>query len=235
MPTHRCDDVIFALSVNAARRGLLVGMASSVLVALLPELGHTETEAKSKRKNRKQNRKKRKRKSAQTPSPVSPPPPRPPPASLEPVIIVCPGPSDLPVTGSRRFAQIFVAPSSGQLTTAQCEVSGLTGNEDFTLEIRTVDGTGRPSTEVLASTVVSDVPATPIPQTLALFGAFNPPAPLLAGQRYALVVTIGAGQGFLLRARANDACPGEFLFDSFADGTFEPAGGDMVFSALVNV
>jgi hypothetical protein len=230
MDSQQFVNLIRSHPSNASRRGLLAGVTGGLLTVF--PLGLTASAAK-KRRSKRRKRKQRGNQTAQTPPSVAPPPP-PPSSPPTPVNVVCPGPSDATLTGSRRFAQTFFAPISGPLTSAQCEVTTLNGEEEFTLEVRTIDSAGQPTAEILAATVVADVPATPDAQTLTLVGNFSVPALLQANQGYALVVTVGAGQGFRLQALdGSDTCPGELFFDSLADGTFLRLGRDMIFSATI--
>lgn len=117
---------------------------------------------------------------------------------------------------------------------AEVEVSNLAGGEDFVLEIRTLDGAGAPTDTVVASVEILDVPATPSAETLTLSGAFDPPVPITKDQGYALVLTVGEGQTFLLHGRSDDVCAGQLFGDTFADGTFDPfENTDMIFAATI--
>lgn len=137
---------------------------------------------------------------------------------------------------NRRYAQIFTAERTGSLTSAQCDVTGLVGGEDFVLEIRAVDEDGLPAPEALATTTISDVPATPLPAPFTLNGAFAPGAAIVSGQRYALVVTSAPDQSFTLLARTQDPCAGRLFRDQLANNVFVPVEArDMIYSASITV
>jgi hypothetical protein len=148
----------------------------------------------------------------------------------------CPGPGNSAVTGPRRFAQTFVALRSGQLTSATIELDGSQDGADFVVEIRAVDESGVPTTTVLATTTVDNVPSTPLgspPRAITAF--FATPATVIAGQTFALSLTVGVSQAFAVDAHDNNPCgDGRLFADPFADGTFNPVGNvDMVYATFV--
>jgi hypothetical protein len=159
-----------------------------------------------------------------------PPPPR-------AVTVACP---DSASSGqfagfAQRFAQTFTAPGSGQLTSAQAVVTDTSAGDDFVMEIRTLDNTGTPTTTVLASAAVFDVPAVAAPQTRTLTGIFTPPAPVVAAQSYALVLT-GIQGSLVIRIVPGDTCPGQHFRDSQTNETFTSGGtDDMVCSVTISV
>ena len=79
MDTRRFDELIRSLSVPSARRGFLVGLASTFLVSATFASSQNEAEAKHKNKKRGKKKKNRKRVASPPASPTSPPPPPPPP------------------------------------------------------------------------------------------------------------------------------------------------------------
>jgi hypothetical protein len=150
----------------------------------------------------------------------------------------CSGPGNSNVTGSRRFAQTFVALRSGQLTSATIELEQNQDSADFVVEIRTVDGSGVPTNTVLATTTVDNVPSTAFggpPRTIT--ADFSAPAAVVAGQTYALSLTVGVTQTFTLDVHNNNPCgDGPLYGDAFADGTFNPVGSaDMIYATFVRV
>ena len=178
------------------------------------------------KENRKGKRKGKRKNTGSTP---------PPPAAPQTVTVTCPGDTGAGIFGGpRRYAQTFTAPISGQLTAAQIEIGVLSPEGDFTAEIRTVDGTGTPTTTVLASTRIENVPHTPSPFRVPLNITFAAPASVQAGTAYALVVAIDAGQGFQLWIRGGDVCPGQ-LFSALGDTDpfFRHTSLDMIFSVTI--
>ena len=77
----------------------------------------------------------------------------------------------------RRVAQTFLPPRGGRLTDAWVTLTENQAGLDLTLDIRTVGPQGVPSTSVLASVQVVDIPQTDrgsFRRTVA--AAFDPPA-----------------------------------------------------------
>lgn len=156
---------------------------------------------------------------------------KPKPITLQTAIISCPGPSTASFTGTRRYAQTFSATQTGAVTTASFEFAEVTGGSDFVIEIRTVDGNGVPTDEVLASADAIDVPqVNAAPFTLTV--PFNPPASVAQGQAYAAVVTgTPFSDGYDINTRIGNACAGQFFVDPTANGTFTPElGTGLIFS-----
>jgi hypothetical protein len=153
-----------------------------------------------------------------------------------PIDAGCPGPPDLSTSSfpdPAQFAQTFLAPRSGVLISARCEVRNFAEEADFTLEIRPVDPlTAEPTEDVLASAALPNRPATGS-EPLPLEAAFTPPAPVEEGDGYALVVTMTGTEGsFSLMALGGNPCPGT-LFVLNDEGEFETIGADMTFSATI--
>ena len=122
-----------------------------------------------------------------------------------------------------RVAQTFRALRSGQLTSASVLLMYNVAGASFDLEIWSVNAANAPST-VLAGTTIANVPATAIdelqPRTLA--GTFRAPPTVVAGLRYAVVVTESPFQGAYFQMGSNGPCPdGNFFSDPAANGTFE--------------
>jgi hypothetical protein len=154
---------------------------------------------------------------------ASPPPP-------DPVTIACAGPVTIIFGGNDRFAQTFTAPRAGQVTAAQVELSEADAGNDYTLDIRTLDGTGKPTGTVLGSVWINDVAAGA--QTLT--GNFASPIAVGGGAGYALAVTAAPGQDLKIRAlNDNTDCDGQVFVDRFADHTFLDTDGEMIFSLTI--
>jgi hypothetical protein len=150
--------------------------------------------------------------------------------------VTCPGPGNSALSGSRRFAQTFVALNSGLLTSAKIELDGSQDGADFVVEIRAVDESGAPTTTVLATTTVDNVPSTPLgAPSRTITAVFATPATVIAGQTFALSLTAGVFQAFAVDAHDNDPCgDGRLFSDAFADGTFRTVGNfDMAYATFV--
>jgi hypothetical protein len=153
-----------------------------------------------------------------------------------PIDAGCPGPQDLFTTSfpdPAQFAQTFLAPRTGALTAARCEVGSFDEGADFSLQIRPLDPlTAQPTDVVLASETFADLPAAGS-ELLPLAATFTPPAQVQAGEGYALVVTMTGVEGvFSVPAQTARPCPGSLLVRN-EEGEFQTLAGDMVFSATI--
>ena len=133
-----------------------------------------------------------------------------------------------------RNAQTFRALRSGQLTSASVELYSNVEGADFDMEIWSVDAANAPST-VLAGTTIADVPATIPPNSRTLTGTFATPATVVAGLRYALVITGRTGQASGIWGHPTDACPdGIWFYATTPSGAFTAfPGSDLGFATFV--
>jgi hypothetical protein len=127
--------------------------------------------------------------------------------------------------GGARVAQTFRALRSGHLTSASVLLVENLDGASFDLEIWSVNAANVPST-VLAGTTIANVPATEFWEPRRpLSGTFSAPPAVVAGLRYALVVTGPMSQFdslFSLQVGGDASCTDGHLFhDPEADGTFE--------------
>jgi hypothetical protein len=145
----------------------------------------------------------------------------------------CPGPY-IGMTFGPRFAQTFRALRSGQLTRAAVELHSNDAGADFDMEIWSVDAANAPST-VLAGTTIANVPETVAPGPRTLAATFPAPATVVAGLRYALVITGRLNQTFRLWAHGDDLCPdGIFFIATTPTGAFTAAPtSDLGFATFV--
>lgn len=161
----------------------------------------------------------------------------PPPPASQGVTVTCPrGANEVRALANDRVAQTFTAPVSGQLTSANIPITGVGAGADIRVEIRTLDGSGVPTTTVLASDQIDNLPATPLGEVRTLTATFAPAASVQAGTSYALVLTtVDQKITFGVFTRREDPCPGQAFFDSFANGTFElfDPVADIVFSVAI--
>jgi hypothetical protein len=102
------------------------------------------------------------------------------------------------------------------------------------MEIWSVNAANAPST-VLAGTTIANVPETVAPGPRTLAGAFPAPATVVAGVRFALVITGQVNQTFRLLAHGENLCPdGIFFIAITPDGTFTAAPtSDLGFATFV--
>jgi hypothetical protein len=110
-----------------------------------------------------------------------------------------------------RNAQTFRALRSGPLTSASVELHSNEAGADFDMEIWSVNEANAPST-ILAGTTIANVPATIAPRPRTLTGTFPAPATVVAGLRYALVITGQPDQSYTLWGSDNNPCPEGNLF-----------------------
>lgn len=146
----------------------------------------------------------------------------------------CPGPaeSSFQIEGSARAAQTFVALGSGKLVSASVVVdenpSGSPGG-NYVVSVNTTTSSGFPTNTKLATAVIPDasVPSGQSTQT----ARFPSPATVVAGRRYALVVTRPAAQQFGLGIREGNDCPAGVAYLSFGQTApwegFGPDGFDV--------
>jgi hypothetical protein len=240
--TPLVDTLIRSLGKGSSRRNVLRALPAAVLLVAVGRLSEgTDAARHHKHHKHHKNNKPHRRKKQKSDMPVvqipEETPPAPPPSSPQTTADALCAPAGSPAgfTGSRRFAQSFVALRSGALTSASVSMSSNAEGTDFELEIRNVDTSGTP-TNVLASTSITDVPKTAFNEPpRSITGTFVSPANVVAGQRYALTVTVAPQQGFTIRVEQGDPCANSKLFvDSFADGKFQPQNGvDLIFSTFV--
>jgi hypothetical protein len=155
------------------------------------------------------------------------------PAAAEPVLDAnCPGPPDPGViTTSARRAQTFTALTTGSLVRGELEIrEGVSTTGDYIMQIVTADGSGVPTNDVLASTMIPDasVPAGDVRISVT----FDPSAPVTAGQQYALVFG-RSGSGWILHIRDGNPCPGQQFFSTTDSWSLAPGEFDAVFAVFV--
>src|SRR5215208_6512090 len=221
MKASHFDRLARMLTSGSSRRGLLHGLGGSAVgLTALQVPGWADAKKKHDADGKRKGKKKKKKK--MTTSSTSPPP-SPPPAPA-PVTTVDAGclitPPDVGEWAGPRVAQTFVAKRSGQLTSAMVAVRYNDEGADFELQIRDVNVGGTPTSTVLASTIIANVPAINGPaQTIV--GTFTSPATVVAGHVYALVVTESPFTGSTFEINGSNPCPNGALFeDEFANDTF---------------
>jgi hypothetical protein len=237
--TSQCSDS-GPSSAMPTRRGVVRTMAGATLsAALAPLLGRGQAGAAKNRRRKRNNKNKKEKKDndknvqKRPRAPAPPPPPAPPtgpgfcasdPANLHGIAQI------------RRVAQTFLPPRGGRLTDAWVTLTENSAGLDLTLDIRTVGPQGVPSSSVLATVPVVDIPQTDrgsFRRTVA--AAFDPPAVVTVGRRYALAVTGPDGHLFSLEGVEDDGCPdGTLFWDDEANGVFYDGGNsDLVFAVSI--
>jgi hypothetical protein len=149
----------------------------------------------------------------------------------------CPGPREFTFGtmsgGASRFAQSFTVGITGEITSAQVEVtkSGTAG--DYRLDINEVGAGGVPTNTVLASATIPDA-AVPAGDSI-ITGSFASPPQVNAGQEYALIVTRPASSGLGVGTRTGNDCPGRLFFSMTQTGVFAPLGDtyDLIIAVVV--
>jgi hypothetical protein len=100
--------------------------------------------------------------------------------------------SNSAVDATLKEAQTFTAGKTGQVTDAQAYIQTYRPG-DLTMQITTVDSSGNPTNNVLASTTIADPPLSDLsvnPQPVT--GNFSNPASVVSGNKYALVLSTTA-------------------------------------------
>jgi hypothetical protein len=148
----------------------------------------------------------------------------------------CPGPSSASYGVPGRLAQTFTAINTGSLDRAEVEITNLSGPEPHTFQINAAGTT--PTESVLATATISDAAidaVTPEGTNGRVNVVFPAPAPVAAGQSYALVLSREPGGHPSARTVPDANCPGR-LFESFG-GPWAPveipAPRDLVFTTFV--
>jgi hypothetical protein len=243
MEISRLDRLARELTSASSRRNLLRGLGiPTVGLAVLQLPGWADAKKKHdsdrKRKHDADGKRKRKgkhRKKKNNGETISPPPT--PPAAPGPVTTAdarcLSAPPAIGEQTGPRLAQTFVAKRSGQLTSASVVLYFNEAGADFELEIREVGVGGTPTSTVLASTVIANVPASV--QTRSILGTFDSPATVVAGEVYALVVTETTGLNHSFFINGSDPCLDGILFrDELVNDTFDPRSSqDLVYATFV--
>jgi hypothetical protein len=120
------------------------------------------------------------------------------------------------------------------LTSASVEIYRNQEGADFDMEIWSVNGANAPST-ILAGTTIANVPATIEPGPRTITGTFPAPATVVAGLRYALVITRQPNQIAELRISTSNPCPDGAWFsaDTLNEAFTETPVIDMFFATFV--
>ncbi len=142
------------------------------------------------------------------------------------------------VETDEQAAQTFTAVNSGKLTSAQVEITHypvLQGYGDYILKIATVDSSGAPTTNVLASAEIDDSSLPSEEQMITANFAPESAAQVVAGQKYALIVARENAAGLWVSVRDDNPCSGGSTYSSTAGGPFtQPDGNrDLIYAIYV--
>jgi hypothetical protein len=224
------DDIQFdaltrAIGFQITRRQTV----SALLGGALGLLGLTETAAKKKKGKGKNKKNKKKDSSRPALTPPTGPVLRADAACLGTVS------SGSSANGNARYAQTFTAIASGPLVSAQFQIGKAEDTiGDYILRLSAVTAGGVPTNTVLASALVpdGDVPAA---VTMVNF-TFPTPFSVVAGVRYALVVTRPGSTILGAHGHANDTCAGGAFFSNDQDDAFAASAGtaDFIFATFVS-
>jgi hypothetical protein len=209
MDAKHFDHVTRLLRVLPSRRNVLIGLVAAGLG--LSALGFPVGVA-ARKKGKKRKRKKRKRQPA-LPPPLSPSPPSSPPALQTRADATCAGMAADSMGGEthQRIAQTFTAGASGPLVGAQLLIGGNSGTGSFVLRLAPLDGSDVPTNAVLAETAVASS-SVPDGKSIITF-TFAHPFPVVAGTRYALVLTRPEGGLFFWGGDNDLGCAGQCFLD----------------------
>ena len=118
----------------------------------------------------------------------------------------CPGPVTGPVVSDvdNRWAENFTALHTGSLVRGETEIAKTGATGDFVMQILATDDAGAPTNTVLASTTIPDA-SVPVGNS-RIVGTFATPANVVAGQRYAFMITRPGAQ-FTPRDANDNPCP----------------------------
>jgi hypothetical protein len=149
----------------------------------------------------------------------------------------CAGPVTGPVSSEvdNRWAENFTALHTGRLVRGETEITKTGAEGDFVMQILATDSAGDPTNNVLASTTIPDASVPTGDSRIA--GIFATPANVVAGQRYAFVIT-RPGAEFTFRDANNNPCPDGAEYRSISQTA--PWGGadtccDLVFALFVEI
>lgn len=133
-----------------------------------------------------------------------------------------------------RQAQTFRAIRSGKLTSATVFLLSNTPGNDFDVEIWSVDQNNAPS-QVLAGVTLANVGDRTGADPMRLTANFPAPATVVAGLRYALVVSDSMNGSYAMKSSSGNPCPDGMSFTATtANGSLTPGPSyDIQFETVV--
>jgi protein-disulfide isomerase len=145
----------------------------------------------------------------------------------------CDPPPDATTGGWAFLGQSFTSGVTGTLTRAEIEIDKSGADNDYVVQVRSVDGAGSPTDTVLASATVPDA-SVPTGDSV-LSASFISPASVVAGQAYAVVIT--GPSNLSVGYRVADACAGTtaWFSDTGTASDWDSLSGvyDLVFKVFV--
>jgi large repetitive protein len=134
--------------------------------------------------------------------------------------------------GVTRSAQTFTAETTGALVMGQFKINKAGTAGDYRMDVNATDASGAPTNTTLASTTIPDAVVPPGISTIT--GTFATPAPVTAGQQYALVLTRPGSTDVTHSARFGDVCSGMEFFSGSQTGEWSAFSDmDMIYSTFV--
>jgi hypothetical protein len=222
-----------ALTLRTSRRDWMARASLILAAALAVGLDAPETAAKKRRRKRKrkQHRHQQPDLSQQPDLPLDPADPTP----RERADAACPGGTGnaSSANGNARYAQTFTAQASGPLVRAELRIGKAQNTAgDYILRLSTVNGSGTPTNTVVASALKPDGDV-PVGVGIVSF-TFPTPYSLVAGVRYALVITRPGSTVLQVNGHQDDACAGDAYFSNDQNDPFASFSmADLIFAAYV--
>lgn len=133
----------------------------------------------------------------------------------------CQGSWDLGWSSARRVAQPFIANGDGSIASASFLLFNISPGTPLGVEIRGTEN-GVPTTEVLGTTFVIDLPAVPSSSAYSVVATFDPQVEVRQGVAYALVITDVANRGLSVALQFLSTCPMDAFINDDATDAFRP-------------
>jgi hypothetical protein len=204
------------------RRGVGRGLAA---LGVLWGVGHLidldEVSAKNKNKKKRKKRRRRRKKAQAGP------------ATKADAACTAAG-NGSSANGNARYAQTFTALTSGPLVRAEMRIGKAEGTVgDYILRLSAVHASGVPTNTVLATALVPNN-AVPVGVGMVSF-TFPTPYSVVAGVRYALVVTRPGATSLQVSGKHTDTCAGGAFFSNDQDDPFaESVLADISFATYLS-
>ena len=218
MDSSQFDALVSRLSAHLTRRRSLGVLATLGAGAGLADAASLDARKKKHKKHKKRGGK------------TTPPPPPTGPVALADASCLATGSGTI----GPRLAQTFRARRSGSLTSATVFLRKTEPGIAVDVEIWSVDGSNAPTLPRLAGVTLTNVPVVSGGPSQPLTATFPGPATVVAGMRYALVVTEPSSSSFGLESSNPGPCPDGGAFYSFSPtGMLVESGGDLRFETVV--
>jgi hypothetical protein len=228
MDTDRFERALKLLSTAPSRRQALGGVVGVLVGGVL---GSASPISARGRKGKGGKGKKKTRRGGQVLPPASSPPR--PVAMADASCSITSNAIRLSSTNFPRVAQTFRALRTGQLTSASVVLLKNDEGSDLDVEIWSVTQENVPDA-LLAGTTIANLPATIDPDIRTATATFPTPASVVAGRRYALVITFAGGESALLSGPGNPCADGNIFTKSSLNAAWSQfPDNDMGFETVV--